>query len=256
MTNAASIKVYKPSSEAKQSFGVCIYGRGGVGKTTLLGTMPGRGLVVDVPQIEGGTFVLEDKADRIDITSVVTWNDIDKVYWYLQGGKHPYQWVAIDSITAFQELAKRKAVSERSLDADPHIISLQEYGKVGQLVGELVYRFRTLPVHTIWIAQERRGSEQQGGLIGPDIIPSALTALMPSMMLVGCLAVQQTEDGEWERQLRVGPHPEYYTKVRAKPGLKIDQVWARPNLEVILRYLLGSGPPPIAAKQPTIITLG
>lgn len=250
-------RVYKPSAEVRQSFGLCIYGRGGVGKTTLVGTMPGKGLIIDVPQIEGGTFVLEDKADRLDVVPVEAWNEIDDIYWYLAKEKHDYKWVAIDSITAFQELAKRKVVKERdmALNADPHTITLQEWGKMGQLVGELVYKFRTLPIHTIWIAQERRhGSEESGtNVIGPDIIPSALAALMPSMMLVGRMFVQQIEDGSWERNLRVGPHSDFYTKVRAKPGLKVPPVIVRPDIGILLKFLLGSGPPPEAATEPTIL---
>lgn len=250
-------KVYKPSADAKQAYGLCIYGRGGTGKTTLVGTMPGKGLIIDVPQIEGGTFVLEDKSDRIDVVPVETWDEIDPVYWYLRNQKHDYKWVAIDSITAFQELAKRKVVKERdmALAADPHTITLQEWGKMGQLVGELIYRFRTLPVHTIWVAQERKhGSDESSNLLGPDIIPSALAALMPSMMLVGRLSVMQDEDGEWVRQLRVGPHPDFYTKCRAKPGKDVPPLIQRPDIGGILRYLLSNGPIPEAAKPPAMIS--
>jgi phage nucleotide-binding protein len=260
LTTATPLKgLYKPSVDAKQTFGLCIYGRGGTGKTTLLGTMPGKGLIIDVPQIEGGTFVLEDKADRIDIVPVETWDEVQPIYWYLKKEKHDYRWVAIDSITAFQELAKRKVVKERdtALNADPHTITLQEWGKMGQLVGELVYQFRLLPLHTIWVAQERsHGSDEGGRIVGPDIIPSALAALMPSMMIVGRLSVQQTEDASWARILRVGPHPDYYTKVRAKPGLEVPSVIARPDIGSILRFLLGSGPAPEAATEPTIVVLG
>jgi phage nucleotide-binding protein len=247
-------KLYKPSSTATQAFGICIYGRGGTGKTTLVGTMPGKGLIIDVPQIEGGTFVLEDKAANIDVVPVETWNDVDGIYWYLRNQRHDYRWVAIDSITAFQELAKRKVVSERDLSADPHVIALQEWGKMGQLVGDLVYRFRTLPVHTIWIAQERKhGSEEGGSVTGPDIIPSALSALMPSMMLVGRLSVQQDAEGKWQRQLRVGSHPDYYTKVRAKPGLDVPSLILKPDLGNILRFLLGSGPAPESAEEALVV---
>lgn len=260
MTNVATLpKVYKPSANAKQAFGVCIYGRGGVGKTTLIGTMPGRGLVIDVPQIEGGTFVLEDKADRIDVRAVETWNEIDDIYWFLAKENHDYRWVAIDSVTAFQELAKRKVIKERdmALNADPHTITLQEWGKIGQLIGELVYKFRMLPIHTIWIAQERKhGDDEMGGSVtGPDVIRSALAALMPSMMIVGRLSSQMAEDGTMQRQLRIGSHPDYYTKVRAKPGLDVPPVIAEPNIGELLRYLLGSGPAPKAAAQPSMLIL-
>ncbi|HEY6009080.1 MAG TPA: AAA family ATPase [Geobacteraceae bacterium] len=236
--------VYKPSSHQKQSFGICIYGRGGVGKTTLIGTMPGKGLVIDVPQIEGGTFVLEDHADRIDIVPVNTWNDINEIYWYLAKEKHSYQWVAVDSITAMTELAKRKTLTERDLSMDAYVISLQEWGKVGRLVGELIYKFRVLPVHTIWVAQQRSfggASDEVGGegMSGPDVSPSALQALLPSMLLVGKLSVEPAMDGSYERHLRIGPNDRCYTKCRAKPGVDVPAVIRNPNLNGILRYILG-----------------
>jgi len=213
------------------------------GKTTLLGTMPGRGLVIDVPQIEGGTFVLQDQANRIDIVPVETWDAVDAIYWFLMKSDHPYQWVAIDSLTAMTELAKRKTIKERDLDVDPHVISLQEWGKIGRLVGELVYRFRTLKQHTIWIAQERKfgGGGDEGGAgpvtLGPDTSPAALQALLPSMLLVGRLSVEHSVDG-WERQLRVGPHAMYVTKARAVPGQDVPPIIRNPSLAGLLKFLL------------------
>lgn len=247
--------LYKPSAKAVQYFGICIYGVGGIGKTSLLRTMPGKGLVIDVPQIEGGTFVLEDSADHLDIVPVEEWNQIDDIYWNLVSNPNKYNWVAIDSITAFQELAKRKVIKERDLDADPHTVSLQEYGKMGQLVGELVYRFRKLSLHTIWIAQERKHGGGDGGgpvKIGPDIIPSALSALMPSMMLVGHMSPRYTMDGQMERIMRLQPHPDYYAKARAKPGVNVPDLISELDLNVIIRYILGTGPCPKPASEPPI----
>lgn len=222
--------------------GLCIYGYGGVGKTTLIGTMPGRGLVIDVPQVEGGTVVLSDVADRIDVYACDEWKDIDQVYWYLKREKHPYRWVAIDSISAFQELAKRKTIRDRDFDADQHQITMQEWGKIGSLLAELIYKFRTLEQHTLWIAQQRKfGGGDEGGptMLGPDVTPFALGKLLPSMLLVGRLSAEHGMDGKVERQLLVGPHQMYYTKYRSVPGRDVPRRIRNPNLANILGYLLG-----------------
>lgn len=257
MTHAKTpepIKTYKPSAQSgAQTFGICIYGKGGAGKTTLIGTMPGNGLVIDIPQIEGGTFVLEDVADHIDVTSVERWEDIEKVYWYLANGDHKYRWVAIDSLTAMTELATRKTIRERTLSEDPHQVTLQEWGKIGRLVGELIYRFRTLPVHTIWTAQERtHGNENDSRLLGPNTTPAALTYLIPSMMLVGRLYVEQGENG-WERRLRIGPSEHFYTKTRARPGIDVPAVVRNPRLDVLLKFLLSNGERPEEVDESSII---
>lgn len=231
---------YKPGSKPPSSIAVCIYGKGGVGKTTLLGTMPGKGLVLDIPQMEGGTVVLSDKAN-IDVKEVTSWNDVDAIYWFLAKENHDYRWVGIDSITAMAELARRKTIKERTLADDAHTVSLQEWGKVGSLVAELIYKFRTLPIATIWIAQERRhgGEMAQEAFIGPDVSPRALAALQPSMFLLGRLSVEQGLDGTYQRQLRVGPHPFYLSKMRASPGADVPPLIANPNLGKLLRYALG-----------------
>lgn len=253
---------YKPGQKQIQGLGICIYGIGGSGKTTLAGTMPGRGLVIDVPQVEGGDFVLADKADRIDVVSIEKWNELDEQYHFLRTANHPYKWVAIDSLTAMTELAKRKAIKDRdqvSLSADPHTISLQEWGKVGRLVGEMVYQFRLLPIHTIWIAQERKfgGDEDTGSdaKLGPDTSPGALQMLLPSLMLVGRLSVEMG-DGGWERHLRIGPHPKFYTKARMRPDKETLTVVRNPDLGVLLKYMVGSGPKPELVDEMSVTLIG
>lgn len=232
---------FKPSPRQGESYGICIYGRGGVGKTSLLATMPGKGLVIDVPQFEGGTFVLSGASERIDVYPCQQWEDIDAAFWFLAREPHSYRWVAVDSITGMQELAKRKTIGERDISADPHTISLQEWGKIGRLVSELIFRFRTLKIHTIWIAQERthRGDDGGSGPVGPDLTPSALSSLIPSMALLGRMSYEQGGDGAWQRLLRVGPHQDYYTKYRALPGVDMPPIIVNPNLHQILGYMLG-----------------
>lgn len=243
--------LYKPGTSVKESFGICIFGHGGSGKTTLAGTMPGHGLLVDVPQIEGGTFVLQQHADRIDIKPVEEWDEIDEVYRVLsvQDPSDPdrYRWVAIDSVTAFTELAKRKTVKERGLTMDPSQIGLQEWGKIGNLVGELVYRFRKLDIHTIWLAQEHKFG-QDHEILGPNTSPAAREKLLPSMMMVGHLFVADVE-GKPERRLRVGPHADFDTKCRTLPGVDMPAIIRNPNLGQILPYMLGRGARPDEAAD-------
>ncbi len=183
-------------------------------------------------------MVLSHVADRIDVLSINRWDDFEEALRYLQGG-HPYAWCSVDSMTGAQVFAKGKTVSERPLDTDPTIISLQEYGKIGELMAMLVYRLRALDLHVVCTAQERdRGAEKQ-----PDVSPASLSALLPPMYLVGRLytAEAQNTDGVLvdERRLRVGPHPNYTTAARAIPGRALPSVIREPNLGQIFGYLLG-----------------
>lgn len=233
-------RIHKPSGQVRR-LAACIYGRQGVGKTTLLGTMRGRGLVIDVPQIEGGTAVLADKSDRIDVAPVVLWKEIDELYQMLRLGKHDYEWVAIDTITACQHLARRKVKSEQDIvSSDAHKMRIQDYGDMGQLMTEMFYSFRLLRMNVIFLAQEK-GRESDEGIreMQPGLSPMSLDALLPSMTLVGRYYMWEADDGTWERRLRVGPHTAFVTKTRAVPGRDLPPVILRPKLDNIFRYLMG-----------------
>lgn len=241
-------RIKKPSPSIGH-VAVTIYGKGGVGKTTLLGSMPGKGLVLDIPTIEGGTMVLHEHANHIDIIPCTDWADFDDVYNYIKKNPDTYKWLAIDSITAAAKLAKRKAVSERDLASDPAQVTMQDWGKIGNLMEELFYRYRQLPVHLIFIAQEKPRETDMGIEYQPDISPAALGALIPSMFLVGRLftrEVDNEDDSEGapakvtERWLRVGPHGNSLTKSRTLPSRPLPAIIRRPDLRNILRWILGA----------------
>lgn len=251
-SGSLAARVRKPSGTITY-IGACIYGRIGAGKTRLLGSMPGRGLVLDVPQVEGGTMVLEDKKESIDVLPIVKWEELEEAFQLLKANvevpgtefRGSYQWVALDSATALGELAKRKAIRERpeGLAADPHIIGLQDWGKVGQLMAEMFFKFRTLRMHVLFTAQERIRTDDNGTMIAPDVSPAALAAMLPSMFLVARLFVKEvpSENGAytWQRQLNVGPSSSVYCKVRALPSRPLPTVIAEPSLAEIFGYILG-----------------
>jgi hypothetical protein len=192
-------------------------------------------------------MVLAGEAGRIDIFPATSWDDVGEAYKFLRDSNHDYKWYAIDTVTATQELAKRKALRERDLSADPHMVTMQDWGKIGELQGELFYRFRMLPMHGIFLAQERlRGSGEDGAMeYQPDISPAALSKLSPSMFLVGRLFTREVEEPETkqlviERRLRVGPHMHTVTKVRALPERPMPAVVREPQLGQILAWLIGA----------------
>jgi len=237
-------RITKPSA-ALNTIVATIYGRGGVGKTTLLGTMPGRGLVIDVPQVEGGTLVLADKADRIDVLLCTAWKDFRDVYNYLRDEDHGYKWVAIDSITAAQTLAKRKTVNDRDQVAiDPHTITMQDWGKIGELDATLYYSFSSLPLHVIFTAQEKLKDQDDGTReYQPDISPASLAALQPRQMLIGRLYTREVDSPNGpviERRLRVQPHARAIAKVRTLPSRPVPATIKDPDLSRLFGYLLGA----------------
>ena len=60
------------------------------------------------------------------------------------------------------------------------------------------------------------------------------------MMLIGRLFVMQDrQTGAWERRLRIGPHPMFFTKVRAAPEVIVPSVVRNPKLGILLAFLFG-----------------
>lgn len=267
LTPRRQLKPYRPGSHIPNPC-LAFYGLGGSGKTTLIGTMPGRGLVVDVPTIEGGTYVLEDKADRIMVLDVTTFDEIDDIYWAIQRqdetalpGVKDLNWIAIDSITAMQELAKRKVIGERDIPQADHKVSPQDWGYTGQLVGELIYRFNKLPNLTkIYTAQQRKfGSDDETNepvMLGPAVLPSVLTPLMQPMFLLGRTFVTTDDEGKEQFLMRTGHHDLYLTKARSFPGKRLPAIIKEPNLGGILRYMFSDGKKPRAYTEASGIILG
>lgn len=251
-----------------------IYGAVGVGKTTLLKSMPGNGLLIDVPVLEGGDLVLgdADTADRVEAYTCTEWNQVQEVFeelrkgTALQSGKK-LNWVAFDSVTGLLKLAYNKIVNDRDkrLDQAPHKITLPEHGQAGALVNKLILDCNNLPqmgqnIWRIWIAQQRKhggknedddDGESEPLRMGPDVIRSVLTTLTPPLMLLGRLTVTVNDDtGEQTRVMRVGPPDHFYmAKYRAKPGKTLPNLIKDPDLGGILKYLLADGKRPRAAKE-------
>jgi hypothetical protein len=239
-------RIAKPSGQMGY-VGATIFGKGGVGKTTLLGTMPGMGVVIDIPQVEGGTCVLVDQVDHVRVLPVTTWDDLDAAHKYLRDEKHGFKWYAIDTVTATQELAKRKTLKERDLSGDPRIIDRQDWGKIGELQKSLFYSFRSLPMHGIFLAQEKLREGGEGGALEyqPDVSPASLSGLVPSMFLIGRMFTREIEDPKAkelviERRLRVGTQTLSVAKVRALPTRQLPPVLKNPHLGRIFAWLLGS----------------
>ena len=253
-----SLKLSKPGKRPKSvidritepvadvpNFLVLIYALAGVGKTTMLGTVPGYGLVIDAPDFEGGTSVLHKKAKRIKVTSVYEWEEYDVLYKMLRKMEHQFDWVSVDTITAAGKLARKKVVGERDeIGGEGHKLRIQDWGEIGQLNEQLYEKFRSLPIPVIFTAQERErmstnDDEEEITRVIPNISPASLDALIPHPMLTGRLYMYEDSDGKWHRQLRVGPHSRFVTKSRSLPDRPLPSIIRSPNLGNILAYMMG-----------------
>lgn len=259
-TAPPTIRLYRPG-ELNPSKGICIYGKGGVGKTSLLHTMPGNGLVIDFPSREGGTEVLAEFYPRIQVTAIEHWDEIEPLCWQLAQSaflkEHGFKWIAVDSITAAQKYAGYKIAGQHPL-TEASKMTGKEMGAAGDLVAEFIFRVRQLPLYSVWIGLQRKrdgDDDGNGGIWGPDVYPSVQTALVPSMKIVGRMRSAFDMMGQPERQLIIGPCPDMQTKVRAPLSIKIPFAIRNPNLEMLLRYLASQNVKLDSIEEPSMVAL-
>ena len=121
------------------------------------------------------------------------------------------------------------------------ILTLEEYGKINSLVEEMIYRFRTLAIFTVWIAQEKKHSSDgdSRSIWGPDLQPGCVAALLPSMLLVGRMVTEVTLNGDEERRMIISNRPDTMAKYRAKPSVNVPHIIKNPHLTALLLTLAG-----------------
>ena len=218
------------------------YARNGVGKTRLGASFPDP-LIIDIN--EEGTR----SAEKGKVFPAKTWSDIAAIYWYLQKGDHPYETVVIDTITQMQVLAMRRTMKEkeeRDPEADPKQPRIQDYGKANTMMGEMLLMFRNLPMHVVFLAQERIvGDAEEGELevAMPDLPNGSRKHAMGAVGIIGRLYQREVKDKntkktKWAVCMLVGPHEEYETKDRTNnlgrivlnpTGDKIIKAWNHKN---------------------------
>lgn len=217
ITNVA--KKIKPVEEASQYAKVMVYGRNKTGKTVFASTAEDV-LIIDVD--EEGTRSAHRGAKVIEVRS---FDEVAHVYWYLKAGNHGYKAVAIDTITALHASAIRKVLGEAE-DRDPTreraTPDRRIWGRANQLVNELVMDFRNLPMHVIYLAQERVIEDEdtdEPALHTVNLPAGARGTALGCVGLIGRIFLKELKikkgpnkgKTRWTAVLLVGPHEQYDT---------------------------------------------
>jgi phage nucleotide-binding protein len=205
-----SITVHKP--EELQYLKFLAFGPPGSGKTSLIGTAENL-LLLDV---EGGTMSL--RGQDIDVFTINTWQDAQDALHHLRFEPHTYKAVALDSVTALQEVAGEVAGLRAAIEAneDPR----RAYGDVGVRIRHYITMLSQLKMHVLFTAQlrEREGMDIEKGQfpLVPDVTPSIYKTLLalPDVVARTMLTQVGAQPTDVEHRLVFGPETSSPVKQR------------------------------------------
>jgi hypothetical protein len=227
--------------EATPYVKILVYGRNGKGKTRFAATAPNV-LIIDIN--EKGTR--STKGTGAHVFQVKTWDDVSALYWFLKAGDHDFDSVAIDTLTTMADLCMSRVLKEAA-DRDPtkdrKTPSMRDWGKVSQIMGPLMLAFRNLPMHVIFLAQERATGDPEEG---EPIMHTVDLSRKVRGMALGCVEIigriyrkevktrnKKTKrvTSRWETRMLVGDHEEYDTKDRT---FALGRIVRDPDMKAII----------------------
>lgn len=223
-------KRIQPAGENFTHLKLLAYGQNGKGKTRLGASGP-KPLVIDCN--ERGSLSIRHFEDA-QIFPVELFTDIDLAYWYLAAGDHDRETVVIDTVTSLAQLAMKFVLGDeasRDPTKDPDMPGKRDWGKVGELMRTVILNFRNLPMHVVFLAQERRGfseDDEEAPEVFPEVSPSVRSTLTAGVDIIGRMFVKEVvekgEDGKKTKavpsyRMLIGPSERYVTKDRSEAGL-------------------------------------
>lgn len=245
----------KPVGETSEYVSQVTYGRSGTGKTTHMSTWPKPILILDIK--EEGTDSIKTEKD-VDFLPIESWEDIEKVYWYLESGDHPYKSVGIDTVTQMQDLCMKSILSRNNSS----FATKQNWGQMAELMKTWLLQFRDLPLHINFLAQDRTNStdteedDQVAPEVGPRLSPGVagfLNAAVKNVVNTYIYEVVSKEGGRISRsmeyRMRTGPHPYYLTKVRKPKESTCPEHIVNPTFADIVKIMNGQWKSSTPAKK-------
>jgi phage nucleotide-binding protein len=153
-----------------------IYGQSGIGKTSLLGTLPAAETLI--VSAESGLLCLQDKS--IDVVEVKSYDAVRTAFGYLAKNEDQgkYKFVCIDSLTEISDLLIKHLKSKEEYKNPSNALKL--WGEFSETMIGLIKAFRDLDRHIVFTALS--DDVNDGGIITkkPMIAGNKAQQLMPS----------------------------------------------------------------------------
>lgn len=211
-----------PVREIENYVRVLLYGQNGKGKTRTAATAP-KPLLIDIN--EEGTKSIRNY-NGVEVFPAKNWEDVHWAYWFLRSGEHEYESVIIDTLTMMQNVCMKQVLREaedRDPAKDPATASQRDWGKVAQLMKDLLLNYRNLPMNVIFVCQERSIDNEEGETEKvPDLSPGSRATATACVDFIGRIYTREVRvvkgkktTKAWRTLMLIGPHDVYLTKDRS-----------------------------------------
>lgn len=246
---------------------MCVYGRNKAGKTHYAGSSKRKTLIIDCEEKGTETFVGHPNQQNIHVYQLERWDELDWIYWHLRSNEHDYEVVAIDTLTMLSTLGLKWVMGEeRSMDpsVDPMMPDRRHYGKLNMALSQSIINWRNLPMHVLFLAQERVETledETDEMATITEIVPSLTrgprTTLLGAVGTIGRIYTQQVSKKDpktkkatevTERRMLVGTSNKFAAGTRIK-GL--PRIIRNPTLEDLLQHRERHGEVPPGFSDPS-----
>jgi AAA domain len=236
----AVVRRIRPVDEITPHAKVLVYGDNGSGKTRFAASAP-KCLIVDVT--EEGTRSAAGSGSHY--LTADTFDDIGQIYWYLRSGKHKFESVAIDTITAMENVALAMVLDEaenRDPTRERRMPDQRSWGRANELVKGMLMAYRNLPMHVIFTAQARDVIDRETEELTARTVDLPAGSRGVAMGMVGILGYLEPREvtvkrgserkREWRDTLYVGPHETFSTKDRTN---NLGKLVLNPTMDKIIQ---------------------
>ena len=163
------MEIKSPADIVLRGVTLLVYGQSGVGKTTLIRTIPGRKLILSA---EGGLLSLQ--GTDINYVDIHTMDNLTEAFTHVVNHIDDYDCIILDSLS---ELAEVILSAEKKSTKDPR----QAYLVMQDQIMDLVRAFRDLPVTVYMTAKVEKSRDDISGRImfAPSIPGQKSTQNLP-----------------------------------------------------------------------------
>jgi len=252
-TDSIESKIHPISEMSEEGITGLFYGKPGTGKTAFGSTWPKPLLLLDIQEKGAQTIKKVEGIDRILIDS---WEEAEKIYWWLEKKKRNYASIQLDQITQLQDLAMTMVKADNNKE-DEDLISKRMWGQISGMVKKTILQFRdlrTMGYNVCFLAHERHMSgddeaedNQIDPSVGPRLMPSLSAFAGGAVDIIGHTFIRETIEKDVKKTrkidycMRLGPHASYTTKIRVPygEGFKVPGVLVNPTFEKVMRISRG-----------------